>query len=252
MRHLQAPLLDMNFYFAEQIDVGYVAVFKALHDLGAIHSGKMGILRGENIRTQPFDGSISTNAVISLSADNIDKWFSDDTIRLVYTTFDNAIGLAQGEMLSYGKISSEASLVDHPPVTITTSGTVFDPIPSLEKDAQMKGRKVYRRFKAIVDKVRPAYAAITFEYHMECPTDLKRQLHSIAFAEFYLDADYIGQENLQEVKKAYQPAYLETIANGLYISTFRANPKGRIMAKHWSSNEAQALIVKIIAQKSNL
>lgn len=259
MGHLQPPHLEMNFYFANHVDEGFISILNGLLALGATyHNQKVTVLRGKTIRQQAFRGGsinpISNEYIVDslqVSSDGIDAIFNDERIRVAYVLLDNAIGLVKrGEALRYGVISKEASQSDHPPIQIITSGTVFDPIPELKKQARYAGKKVYRQFIKLIEMTRPSYAAITSEYDMECPTDLKRDSRTIAFADFYIDADYIGDDGIRQIKAAYKRGYIEDIANGIYVSSWKFNPKGKIPDKNWQLTTEKRLVANLIAQKA--
>lgn len=214
---LQPPHLELNFYFADDSKLGFSRLFKALIELGAIPK---------------MPKSLDTEQLQSI---NVAK-------------FDNASGLRQrDELLQYGRITKQSELIDHPSLQIVTSGTVFDPIPSLEKQAKQSARKIYRRFVAIIQAVQPAYAAITFENWLPCPSDFKHDPVTNVFSDFYVATDYIGHDQIRTIRELYHKAYIADLAHGIYLSSWRFNPKGKKPDKDWRPSKEQIQVAKMIA-----
>lgn len=213
--NLQPPHLELNFYFSNKREEGFQSVLNTLIDLGASY-------HNEHFTTKK---------------------------PLTYILLDKATGLVKrGEILQYATISEEASQNDHPPIQLITSGAIFDSMPSAEKKMRQSAKKVYRRFIKIIEMTNPSYASVTFEYDMECPSDLERDPKTIAFSDFYIDKDFIGHNNIEQIRSVYTKGFIEAVANGLYISCWRFNPKGKKLDKSYHPSEEQKLVAKLIAQ----
>ena len=61
---------------------------------------------------------------------------------------------------------------------------------------------------------------------MENPTELKYFRGSIAFEDFFLHKDYIGEENLELIRTKANKAYHQDLGVGQYTSSWKfTNPK---------------------------
>ncbi len=136
------------------------------------------------------------------------------------------------------QISKEAELLgDKNPIGVWTSGTEFsfpfDDKKSIQK-AEKKGTEMYKIFKNAVLNTLPDYGAITIEYSMESPCDLKKDINknikSCAFYDFYLGNVIINESLLENLLNWCETnnIYVEKWENGFYFSTSSFfNPKKR-------------------------
>ena len=144
-------------------------------------------------------------------------------MRLLEVGLANAIGLAPNEIVTYSFIRPESVGLDMHPLTILTEGSAFSypgPYRGVTAKSRRLGKKIYERFIALVTALQPAYAAITVEYSLECPTDLRYDPRSAAFRDFFVSMAYVGESDLRQIKKISKDAYMEAVGDGLYVSCF--------------------------------
>lgn len=234
MKRLEPPLLGLSFYFANvsEADAFSLLVMALLH-LGAKFTGQASVHRGAGVRNRPF-ASITDEPIpeqVTLDASAMAKVLTDPDIRVIEVYMDGAIGIARdaAEIVTYVSISPEATRTDRHPLAILTEGWLFEGTfpKKYPKQARKAGRQAYKRFCSLIDSENPAYAAITREISLECPTDLRRDPRSYAFLDFFVSRKFLGASNLTKVKNIFQGAYIEEVGDGLYIScTKEFNPEG--------------------------
>ena len=75
---------------------------------------------------------------------------------------------------------------------------------------------------------RPSYGAITGEYTLETPMELRADPRSLAFSDFYVDAEFVGARNLKAIREIYDGAFVSDRLHGVYVScSWDLNPEGR-------------------------
>ncbi|HKR63571.1 MAG TPA: hypothetical protein VJZ00_07545 [Thermoanaerobaculia bacterium] len=109
-------------------------------------------------------------------------------------------------------------------------------MPPLAGDA---GRRVYERFRTLLDLLLPDFASITIEEPLQCPADLQQDPRSLAFRDFYVSATTI---DCRRITKLFHEAYCEEVAAGVYVSTTRwFNPRAHALDRE----TAQFLSVEV-------
>jgi hypothetical protein len=253
---LKPPYLELSFYFAERDEAkSFYGLVEMLVGLGATFAGSGIIHRGQSIRNQPFSSihDLPQEPVAVHSLADVAQCLRQPDIRLVQVLMEGASGVAPNlsEIVGYESISEEAARQDHHPVAIWTEGTLFsgpagEPFGATTKET---GLRLSERFRRLVERLRPSYAAITLEYDLECPADLKRDPRSLAFRDFYISGEYIGADTLKTIAMLFRAAYIETLAEGLYVScTAEFNPERRGLDNEyaqWQSVEVASLIASI-------
>lgn len=233
MKQPDAPFVELNFYFASRTERdALLQVLTAVVDRGATFTGEGRAHKGAAINGQPF-GSITSEllqpvAITSLA--DVQHRLDDPATRLVQVYLANVTGTVSDtiEIVTFASISSEAAKRDRHPVSILTEGEVFTGTlrNAHTKRAQRVGLRLYQQFRALVEQLDPSYAAITFEYGMECPTDLQADPRSYAFRDFYISRSYMRSSDVDRIQAMFSGAYIESLTNGVYIScTNRLNPQ---------------------------
>lgn len=257
MKGPEAPFLEVNFYFADIPDaVAFVRVLAALTSEGAQFIGTGLIHRGPQINLRPFGGindelseSVrSSESVLIASLQEAEAYAMAANTRLVQVDMTRAsTALHRGrEIVGYVSISPEAAAVDHHPIAIWSTGTPFDgPVENKQERRQRQqfGTRVYRRFLNLIRRLEPSYAALTVEYALECPTDLRRDPRSLAFDDFYVSATYLGAQRTAQVLALFPRAYREAVSDGWYIScSGDLNPKNVQVDRNNATDEVAAII----------
>lgn len=233
MKYLRGPRVELNFYYA---DIGEQAalgrLMRALIELGAEFVGEGLVHVGANAQKpfgSPYDLPCET---MNFTLSDLDILLADPEKRLVEVYFYNAVGLAQkdvAEEVMFVSISEEAARSDKHPVALHTDGDAFSYPPEYTDiaRAQEGGKQVYERFTMLVKKTRPAYAAITYEYYMKCPMDLRVDSYHYEFNDFFVSEVYLGSARIDAVQRLYHGAYVERLGDGIYLSCYEYfNPRG--------------------------
>jgi len=230
----QGELLKVSFYWPARTEAEALReLVAALVSQGARFTGEAYVHRGAGIRDEPFASptdELSHQVYIS-DLRSLARQMRDANTRVVSVEMSGATGANRGivEIVTYVRISESSVGRDRHPLTIRTEGWMFCGTfrQSHARRAKRVGRAVYGRLRLLVERLEPAYAAITIEEFMECPTDLSRGPSSISFTDFYVSAGFLGEPDLSRVRNLFPTAYAEPIADGVYIScTSEFNPAG--------------------------
>jgi len=249
------PLLGCSFYFPDISDADALALLiEGLVRLEARFTGEALALRAQGARSKlfasPTDLLSDDNGVgrITLDLPRLRHYLTDPDVLLLRIGVTGAIGLAPHEVATYSFILPESVGVDTHPLVIWSEGEAFSgPDRRVTKATRRAGRKVYDRFLALVKILSPAYAAITVEYSLECPTDLRYDSRSYAFRDFFVSGEFIGQSNLRQIREMFEDAYVEVVNSGLYISSFSAfNPLNEDLNSQLATSKS-VIVAKVIA-----
>lgn len=251
----EPPYLELSFYFAERDEAkSFYGLVEMLARLGATFAGGGIAHRGQSIRNQPFSSihDLPQEPVALYSLADVTQCLRQPDVRLVQVFMEGASGVAPklSEIVGYESISEEAARQDHHPVAIWTEGTLFSGPAGEEFDAATKevGFRLYERFRRLVEGLRPSYATITLEYDLECPADLKRDPRSLAFRDFYISGEYIGADALKTIATLFREAYIETLAEGLYVScTAEFNPAHRGLDNEYAQRQSVEVARQIVS-----
>jgi len=230
MRKPKPPFLEFNFFFSDENEENsFLKLLTTLMELGTELVGTARVHQVDNVKYRKFAGisdkPLKTIAFNSLA--DVEQIVHREDIRLIQLDLLNATTVAKDiiEILTYVSISKKASEIDNHPLAIWTEGIWTEWAnyngnlrKNYEEQARISGKKAYKRFLHLVKQLRPAYAAITVEWPLECPTDLRLDPRSLAFTNFFISSDYVGVSNLNSIRDLFTKAYIEPIANGLYIS----------------------------------
>jgi hypothetical protein len=131
-------------------------------------------------------------------------------------------------------------------VILRTEGEAFcGPWREDRKRLWKLGRRAYQRFVEVADTIPCVYGAILVEYSLEEPHELRADPRSLAFRNFFLSRERLGERAVDEaIRLAGDEAYIEERKAGVYISmAAEFNPKGH--GQPWS--EAAERSVRISA-----
>jgi hypothetical protein len=237
MRDPCAPFLGLNFYFADNEETDAVLrLVAALVGLGASFTGEGYAHLGSGIQDTPFaditDPLLERVAVTGLP--DVKRHIVDRDTRLVQVRMVHATGIAEkdvSEIVTYLSIPSKVVYIDQHPVSIWTDGDAFSGPRTFSREqaslARKIGRQAYRRFLALVERLQPAYGAITVEWELECPSALRQDSRSYAFSDFYVSQRFVGMAGIDRLKTLFANAYVEPVGDGVYISSYQYfNPDG--------------------------
>lgn len=232
-------LLELNFYYADLPErLAFRRLLRALCQQGACFAGRGLVQRGPGFRDLPFASPFDAhNELLHFDFRQLDRILADPDQRLVQVEMVNAVGLGlpgdeEVEIVRYTTISDAAARSDNHPIAIVTDGSLLQPrpdMPALDRiQARSTAARVLAVFHNLVRTTRPAYAAITSEYFMECPADLHADPGSLAFGTFYIGEPFVGPDNLAHIRRLYAGAHIEPLAQGLFITTSELfSPQGQ-------------------------
>lgn len=213
------PFLEFNFYWADVAEGdAFARLVAALLDLGAV-------FRRCDIA----------------SMDELEQALTDPGADLIQVNMEGATSTTRGvaEIVTYLDLPEGVARSDHRPIAIWTEGQwteawlhetkagLHETKAGLQR-ARTLGRRAKDRFCALIERTRPSYAAITVEYELPTPSALRRKPDGHAFHDFYVSASYLGREALAGLADLFAGAYIEPVADGVYISCWGLlNPRGR-------------------------
>lgn len=259
MKLPDGPFLELCFYFSNMTEASVMHLLvKTLLDQSAEFAGIGKVHQGKALREKPFDDI--TDSVLSeiriSSINDVDRILDDENTRLIQILMNNATGANSriSEIITFLSISTEAAHYDRHPIGIWTEGELLSGnFPQQYPNQAAKfGRKIYQRFVDLITSLNPDYAAITSEWALECPYDLRRDPRSISFINFYINRSFIGDIGFEKIQKEFFHAYQEAVADGIYISGSKyLNPIGIEVARDQAERKS-ILVGKIIAGKALL
>lgn len=254
MKRLTPPFLELGFYFANIPEAdAFAHLVTALIGNGAKLTGEASARRGAGVKDMSFASINDSPLPEPLTADvsTIMRYLTDPDVRIIEVYMGGAIGITvnTAEILTYLSISPEAVRTDKHPIAILTEGELFSGTLRHEfsQSARKAGMQVYHSFCALIEALQPAYAAITVENPLECPTDLRRDPRSLAFCDFFVSRAYIGALKLRIIQTFFQGAFIESMGDGIYIScTEEFNPEGRSLDAEYAQRQSVE-VAKLIA-----
>lgn len=227
LRTPEPPYLELSFYSRRQNESEtLLRIVESSLAKGAQLEGKVYVHHGNGLRDKAF-ASITDQVLVPLplsSATQLKDYMSDPDLRVVQITLTGLFSENELNLATRVSISQQASVHDHHPLAIWLHDLVWHGLPegSLDEEEVAKaGAAVYQRFKEFVLELQPSYAAITVEYSLECPFDLKYDPRTYAFKDFYVSAAYLRSEHMDVLREVFRKAYLEELEQGLYVSTTR-------------------------------
>jgi hypothetical protein len=250
MRSLDAPFLEIGFYFAELSDAdAYVKLARAILARGSSFVASRGV-HGPGARSARFRWSSELDHVpLALRTDQLPQALEDPDLRVTQLFFDHIVGVSKApERLEYAELySDEAALSDNHPISIIAEGEYFS--GPYDRDRAIKpGKKTYNTFRELVIALEPSYACIAVEKATECPTDLHRDPRGFD-DNFYMSEAFIGPSGIAAIAKLFEGAYQEPMGAGLFVSTYEYwNPR-RISFDSAKASYLATEVGKLIARK---
>lgn len=244
------PFLEIGVYHHEWAEADALArLVSTSVELGAKYAGEGRAHIGTGINGQPFADTHAEllETVTITGMDEFTSYLTAPDVRLVQVYMDNVANISDSatEIITYLSISPEAMRLDHHPLAIWAGGEALSGKGS--KRGAVVGDRVCSRFLQFVELLQPDYASITVEYGLECPTDLRHDPRSYAFTDFFISSDYVGSNNLATIRDIFRGAYIQPLANGLYVScTKNFNPHA-IELERTDATGRSGTLAKLIA-----
>ena len=230
IRRVQGPDMEMGFYCHDRTETEALnALVTALLDIGASPAGVAYACDRNVYENIAFRGylDLPLTALSIIDSADLRRHLNLEQQQLLYIEMLGASGCAfyDAEQVTFARISHLANRVDKHPVMINASGDkinmFFEPgtTRSERTRAESLGKKVFKRFTEIVERVLPAYAAITIEEDLFCPVDLELDPNPILFKEFYVSESFVGPTALDAITRIYGDTPALAMGDGLYFST---------------------------------
>lgn len=250
------PFLELSFYFSSLPEASVMRLLtSALLDRNAVYAGTGYVHLGKGIRDKPFDEITDPvlSEVIITSDNNVEGILKDPNARLIQVLMNNATGANSrtSEIITFLSISAEAANHDRHPIGIWTEGELLSGnFPQHYPNQTAKfGKRIYECFINLITHLNPDYAAITSEWALECPYDLRRDPRSLSFINLYLNRLFIGEKGFEKIRKEFSQYYQEMVVDGIYVSGSKyLNPIGIEVPQNQAERKS-ILVGKLIAEK---
>jgi hypothetical protein len=231
---VDAPFLELGFYFSDLSgDESIAHVYRRLVENGTMFSGTVVAPRARGIRQMAFPGLMNTSELAETAlarAEDVLSLFADENVRVTRIMMHELPGFPHGTpfVLTQSAIPEACLQRDHNPVALWLDGSVLSHAPGkVPAKARRLGRQALEGFRQLIEYLRPAYAAITVDYGMECPCALRRDPRTLAFCDFYLSDAFLGRTALDDVRRGAPGAYHEDLGHGqLSCSSEYVAPEG--------------------------
>lgn len=248
MIHLQGPVLELGYYLpACPPRDAFLRVVGAALQEGARVSGHVAF---SELTDPRFDwvSELETEEVV-LKAEEVLPLCERADRFVVELGVYGASGLNDDrlEAITYVGLPKESVAIDRHPIAILTEG--YDLDQPGRSAARKAGRMVFERFSRLVEHIRPAYAAITGEWSLNCLSALRVDPRTIAFRDCYISKAFVGEASLQRILKHAEGAFIQPLADGVCISAWEVlNP----MRVSFSSTDCQVMSERIARELGTL
>lgn len=250
------PFLEFNFYWGDLSEVEALArLAEALLALGATFVKGGGLADVGEAQDGAMDGASGRPHEIAIaSMEDLEQYLTEPHTQVERLYMEGATNTTRGvaEIITYTSVSDEARRHDHRPLAIWTEGVWTEAWQRDTREGRQRasaiGRRAKDRFCALVARTQPSYAAITVEDSLRTPYELRRAPYGHAFHDFYVSGSYIGPAALAALADLFAGAYVEPIADGLYVSCWEfLNPRGIGMTtelEHKKSAVARSIVAR--------
>lgn len=225
MRTPDAPFLELGFYFRQK-------------------SGREAFRHLVSVLTEEF-GAVPANSVVTDQTANCLSRANESAERIVKTTSGNELNrllddsskfvrkvtLEKGtrivrdaqEYVVVLPINGADCQNENNAVAVWIEGEALsrasnDNVSNKEKKIAVN---TFETFKKLVSLLQPAYGAITVDYGLETPCDLRLDSRSLAFRDFYLDGNF-GENFLGKLKNKFPNSVYNDYEGGLITTTTTA------------------------------
>jgi hypothetical protein len=252
MKELSGELVGLDYYFrAVDRAEALAEVIRHCCEHGGMFAGKILQCEGPDAKKYRYS-SIADRTVRKLSVDSSElaRKLTDADVDVVSAAVWSAIGISDGvpEIITYCGVSSDASQVDNPSISIRGEGWVFS-TPGQEKQAKKAGRHCYQKFTEICDDLDPDFASILNEDSLPCAYDLAGGAGKRCFANFFVSARAYDAKVISVIEHLYSDAYIERLPNGIYVSTWSYfNPHATTIERQFAL-ERSAKVAGLLARR---
>jgi hypothetical protein len=226
MRNPDAPFLELGFYFRER------SGREALNCLATTLMTEFNAVPKHALVTKSTSASLfradeGVDSLVTTPKTNDLRQLLDDSSRFVKKIIvDKGTRIVSDarEFVVVLPIESSESENEGNSVAIWVEGEVFSRACSEtgSKREQKVAAKALDTFKTLISYLRPTYAAITVDYGLETPCDLRLDSRSYAFFDFYLSRDDFGESFLAGLKSKYPNSAYDDYEGGQITLTTSA------------------------------
>lgn len=254
MRNPDPPFLELGFHFDR------VSGREAFHKLTRTVIEKLGAIPKEvtfrnceeRVLLRSNESTSSTQRVSS--HEDVWKLFEDEKRLAVKLAVEKGTKIVPDaiEFVTILPVNSSDPGECGNSVAIWIEGAVFsvssaqDGIPSKTRSVGLKARSV---FVDLVRRLNPTYAAITVDYGLESPCDLRDDPRTYAFRDFYLQSEHFGGKTFQEMKSRFPKADYEDLGCGVIVTTTKpfVRDVDRFEFSSSEAHELSAYVGRIVA-----
>lgn len=226
MRTPEPPYLELGFYFRQKSGreaINFLAAaltthFDAVPAVAyAADLGTPSLFRADDVIGRP----VKTPGV-----DDLNRLLGDSSKFVRKINFDRGTRIVRDaqEFLVVLPIEGAECKNEGNAVAIWVEGAAFS--RASNTDVSKKEKKVASNslsaFKKLISHLQPTYAAITVDYGLENPCDLRRDPRSLAFRDFYVSRTDFGESFLTELRTKFPNSVYDDYEGGQITITTTA------------------------------
>jgi len=226
MRNPDAPYLELGFYFRQR------SGREALNCLIATLLTEFNAVPKHAFATKSTSASLfraeeGTDCLVKTpNANDLARLLNDSSRFVKKIIVDKGTRIVRDaqEFVVVLPIESSNCEDEGNSVAIWVEGAAFSRACSAigSKTERKVAAKTLETFKTLISHLRPTYAAMTVDYGLETPCDLRSDSRSLAFRDFYLSRDDFGKSFLAELKKKYPNSVYDDYEEGQITITTAA------------------------------
>jgi hypothetical protein len=255
---MNGPFIELGFYFAALSGHEALAkTFRHLLSCGGKCNGTVWIVRGYEIQAKPNShrSLLPPSLETVVNPTEIETLLADPNCRVLDIDMRPPDYFGSSRELRLAQLTIDETSVekDNNPVAIWLDGSAINLSTETIKPKKAKlGREVLGAFKRLAASLAPDYAAITVEYGLDCPSDLRNDPNTYAFHNFYVSEKFLGQSALESIRLKFPKAIHEQLSEGqlTVTSSWLYSSNYRKVRELDDSNALCAYVASLIAQKA--
>ncbi|MCI0640756.1 MAG: hypothetical protein L0Y70_16915 [Gemmataceae bacterium] len=205
------PHLEFGFYHPARNDQTFFAA--VVQSILAGNSQYVGYITLAKNAARPFESIYSLEELrdIPVPPNELNDFLANEQSLVCRVFFRDALGVHSESLtyLRYESVSDVASRKDNHPLLIVGEDCET---PTAELS-------LYDKFIYYVSSLEVAYANISSEIGLECPTDLEQDSRSYAFQDFFLSKQFFEQKTIGHVILALDGYFIQELLTGFYFSS---------------------------------
>jgi len=226
MRIPEPPFLELGFYFRQKS--GREAISLLAEALTTHFDAVPAVANAADLATPSLfraDEVIDRQVKIE-GVDHLSRLLGDSSKFVRKISFDKGTRIIRDaqEFLVVLPIEGADCKLEGNAVAIWVEGAAFSRASNTDvskKEKQIAFNSLCA-FKKLISHLQPSYAAITVDYGLENPCDLRRDPRSLAFRDFYLSRTDFGENFLVELRNKFPNSVYDDYENGQITITTTA------------------------------